>query len=90
MADTPSPSDSPTRVLTLVCEECGKDYFFEDEAPPADLRCEKCGNTVFRSFHSAVGDEVADDFRDSTARDLDPDDAEGDTLPGDVMDLDNV
>jgi DNA-directed RNA polymerase subunit RPC12/RpoP len=74
-------------VLTLVCEKCGKDYFFEDEAPPADLACEKCGNRVFRSFHSSVGDEAADDFRDVTERDLRPDDAEGDTMPGDVLDL---
>ncbi|MDB4950062.1 MAG: hypothetical protein JWM27_2711 [Gemmatimonadetes bacterium] len=79
-----------TSVLTLVCENCGKDYFFEDEAPPADLKCAKCGGTVFRSFHSTVGDEAADDFRDSTERDLDPDDAEGDVLPGDVMDLNRL
>ena len=77
-------------VLTLVCETCGKDYFFEDEQPPEGMKCEKCGSTVFRAFHDRVGDEAADDFRDSTERDLDPDDAEGDVLPGDVMDLDNI
>ena len=82
--------DIPTEVLTLVCEKCGKDYFFEDDEPPADMKCEKCGGTVFRSFHTSVGDEAADDFRDSTERDLDPDDAEGDVLPGDVMDLNNI
>jgi DNA-directed RNA polymerase subunit RPC12/RpoP len=87
--DNPA-GDAPTEVLTLVCENCGKDYFFEDEPPPADMRCEKCGGTVFRSFHTSVGDEAADDFRDSTERDLDPDDAEGDVLPGDVMDLNNL
>lgn len=77
-------------VLTLVCEKCGKDYFFEDEAPPEDMTCEKCGNTVFRAFDSAVGDEASDDFRDSTERDLHPDDPEGDALPGDVMDLNRI
>lgn len=77
-------------VLTLVCETCGKDYFFEDETPPGDMQCDKCGSNVFRSFYSTVGDEAADDFRDSTERDLDPDDAEGDTLPGDVMDLNHL
>jgi DNA-directed RNA polymerase subunit RPC12/RpoP len=87
--DNPA-GDTPTEVLTLVCENCGKDYFFEDEPPPADMKCEKCGGTVFRSFHTSVGDEAADDFRDSTERDLDPDDAEGDVLPGDVMDLNNL
>ncbi len=77
-----------TEVLTLVCENCGKDYFFEDEPPPADMRCEKCGGTVFRDFYSPTdGDEAARDFEDSTARDLDTDDPEGDTLPGDLIDL---
>jgi hypothetical protein len=89
------PRDNPAgrgagEVLTLVCETCGKDYFFEDEQPPEGMKCEKCGSTVFRSFHDHGGDEAADDFRDSTERDLDPDDAEGDVLPGDVMDLDNI
>jgi DNA-directed RNA polymerase subunit RPC12/RpoP len=77
-------------VLTLVCEKCGKDYFFDDEPPPADLACEKCGNRVFRSFHASVGDEAADDFRDVTERDLRPDDPEGDTMPGDVLDLNRL
>lgn len=79
-----------TSVLTLVCEQCGKDYFFEDEPPAPGMTCEKCGGTVFRSFHDSVGDEAADDFRDSTERDLDPDDPEGDVLPGDVMDLNRL
>jgi DNA-directed RNA polymerase subunit RPC12/RpoP len=79
-----------TEVLTLICESCGKDYFFENEQPDPGMKCEKCGGTVFRSFHSSVGDEAADDSRDSTERDLDPDDAEGDVLPGDVMDLNRL
>ena len=54
------------------------------------LVCEKCGGTVFRSFHETVGDEASDDFRDSTERDLDPDDAEGDVMPGDIMDLNRL
>jgi hypothetical protein len=83
-------TDGGASVLTLVCETCGKDYFFEDEPPPENMSCQKCGGTVFRSFHASVGDEAADDFRDSTERDLDPDDAEGDVMPGDVMDLNNI
>jgi hypothetical protein len=86
-----NPGGEPeTSVLTLVCENCGKDYFFEDEQPEPGMKCEKCGGTVFRSFYSSVGDEAADDFRDSTERDLDPDDAEGDALPGDVLDLNRL
>ncbi|WP_325307138.1 hypothetical protein [Longimicrobium sp.] len=80
----------PSTMLTLVCEKCGKDYFFEDEPPPPEMKCEKCGGTVFRSFYDSVGDEAADDFRDSTERDLDPDDAEGDVMPGDIMDLNRL
>lgn len=83
-------TDPRGEVLTLVCETCGKDYFFEDVQPEPGMVCEKCGGTVFRSFYDNVGDEAADDFRDSTERDLDPDDAEGDVMPGDVMDLNNI
>lgn len=88
--DAPSGREPVQEVLTLICEVCGKDYFFEDEPPPPDFRCEKCGSTVFRSFDSSVGDEAADDFRDSTERDLDPDDPEGDVAPGDIMDLNRL
>lgn len=80
-------SEGRTTVLTMVCEKCGRDYFFEDDPPPPDLTCGKCGGTVFRAFTTTVGDEAADDFRDSTERDLHPDDPEGDTLPGDLLDL---
>jgi len=79
-----------TTVLTLVCENCGKDYFFEDEQPQPGMTCTKCGASVFRSFHTQVGDEAADDFRDSTERDLDTDDPEGDVLPGDILDLNRL
>lgn len=74
-------------VLTLVCFKCGNEYYFAEGAPPPELKCEKCGNGVFRSFFSPRGDEVTADFEESTDRDLDPDDAEGDSSPGDVLDL---
>ena len=75
-------------VLTLVCFKCGTEYYFGSSAPPEDLVCEKCHNTVFRSFYShQTEDEVATDFQESTERDLLPDDPEGDALPGDVLDL---
>lgn len=89
-AGDPPRGREPATVLTLVCEKCGKDYFFEDEMPEPGMRCEKCGGTVFRSFHETVGDEASDDFRDSTERDLDPDDAEGDVMPGDILDLNRL
>lgn len=82
-------SEPRGEVLTLVCETCGKDYFFDGTQPEPGMACTKCGGTVFRSFHETAG-EAADDFRDTTGRDLDPDDAEGDVMPGDVMDLNNI
>jgi len=75
------------RVLTLVCLKCGREYYFTDGQPAEGMSCGKCGSTVFREFHSAGGDEVDQDFRDSTERDLDPDDPEGDARPGDLIDL---
>ena len=81
-------SEDSAGVLTLVCLKCGKEYYFADSGPPEGMLCEKCGNRVFRDFFTAAeGDEAAEDFTDSTARDMDTDDAEGDTLPGDVLDL---
>lgn len=74
-------------IVTLVCLKCGTEYYFADDEPPQGMTCEKCGNTVFRSFNSAESSEAAEDFEETTGRDLDPDDAEGDTLPGDVLDL---
>ena len=76
-------------VLTLVCLTCGQEYYFTDTRPPGGMACEKCGSTVFRDFFSPTENaEVSDDFDDTTGRDLDPDDAEGDAMPGDVIDLD--
>lgn len=78
-------------VLAQVCLECGKEYLFDDKEPPADMVCEKCGNTVFRSFFNTRGyDEVEADFRASTERDLAPDDTVGDLTKSDVMDLNNL
>jgi len=80
--------DDEGGVLTLVCVTCGQEYYFASSQPPAEMICEKCGNGVFREFFSPpAGDEAAEDFEETTGRDLDPDDAEGDTLPGDVLDL---
>ncbi len=77
-------------VLTLVCFKCGTEYYFEDQDPPEELKCEKCGNGVFRSFFAPLNDDVADDFRDSTERDLTPDSPSSEVSPGDVLDLNNL
>ena len=82
--------DEPTEgVLTRVCLTCGQEYYLTGGDAGGKMVCEKCGSTVFREFFSHTeGDEAASDFAESTDRDLDPDDAEGDAMPGDVIDLD--
>ncbi|CAN5415025.1 hypothetical protein BH24GEM3_BH24GEM3_14670 [soil metagenome] len=83
------PGEPAQGVLTLVCFTCGKEYFFADQNPPEEITCEKCGNTVFRSFFTPINDEVADDFRDSTERDMTPDSTATDTTASDIIDLNN-
>jgi DNA-directed RNA polymerase subunit RPC12/RpoP len=82
---------SGDRVVLLVCLACGREYQFEGrEEPSSELACEKCGNGVFRRFEdTAVPDEVEADYRETTERDLDTDDAPGDATPGDLHDLKN-
>jgi len=78
-------------ILVEICVECGREYTFEDEPPPDDLTCEKCGGQVFRSyFESAEASDAERDFRETTERDTDPDDAEGDVTRGDLVDLDRL
>lgn len=78
-------------VLVQVCLECGKEYTFDSKAPPSTLRCEKCGNAVFRSFFEVTEpDDVETDFQDSTARDLSTDDDPEDVTRADILDLDNL
>ena len=77
-------------VLVQVCVECGKEYFYEDSPPPSDQTCEKCGNTVFRSFFDATDDdEVVADFEESTERDVTTEDPATDVTRGDLYDLNN-
>ncbi len=78
-------------VLVQVCEVCGKHYTFDDRQPPPDMRCDKCGNGVFRTFFDVTsGDEVEADFRAATERDLATDDPATDVTSADIRDLDNI
>ena len=80
-----------TGILVEICVECGREYTFEDEPPPDDLTCDKCGNGVFRAYFEAdEKSEAARDFEDVTGRDTDPDDPEGDVTRGDLVDLDHL
>jgi DNA-directed RNA polymerase subunit RPC12/RpoP len=78
-------------VLVQVCLKCGLEYMFEDEEPPSDLVCEKCGSQVFRSFFAGTSeDEAAEDFRESTERDTLTTDPATDVTRGDLHDLRNM
>lgn len=79
------------RVLVQVCIQCGKEYTFDDQPPPQQMTCGKCGNGVFRSFYSdRTGDEVTEDFRDATERDTLTTDPGTDVTQGDLHDLRNM
>ena len=78
-------------VLVQVCEVCGKEYSFDTQPPPADLKCDRCGNGVFRSFFEvATADEVEEDYRAATERDFSTDDPPTDVTAADVRDLNNI
>jgi predicted nucleic acid-binding Zn-ribbon protein len=77
-------------VLVQVCVECGQHYFFDDSQPPPDQKCERCGNTVFRSFFDVTSaDEVETDYREATERDVTPEEPATDVTRGDLYDLNN-
>ena len=84
-------NDSTGDVLVQVCLSCGKEYMYEEQAPPEDLKCDKCGSTVFRSFYADTReDEAAEDFRDSTERDVGTTDPATEVTRGDLHDLSNL
>jgi hypothetical protein len=90
MAEDNGSSERAEGVLTQVCVNCGKEYFFDRSEPPSDPQCERCGNRVFRSFYSVTsGDEVAEDFEETTGRDVATDDPATDVTAGDLHDLNN-
>jgi hypothetical protein len=81
-------SETVGGVLTLTCVKCGLEQHLDAGPPPADLVCEKCGGTVFRSFFTPESaDEAARDFEETTGRDTRTDQASTDTRPGDLIDL---
>jgi DNA-directed RNA polymerase subunit RPC12/RpoP len=84
-------SGEPEGVLVQVCIKCGQEYMFEDEPPQTDLKCEKCGSAVFRSFYADNSDdEAAADFRETTERDTLTTDPGTDVTQGDLHDLKNM
>ena len=78
-------------ILVQICVECGREYTFDDEPPPDDMKCDKCGGEVFRSYYEAdEPSEASVDFEETTHRDMNPDDPEGDTTGGDLVDLERL
>lgn len=91
-AESPGIVGRPAQgVLTQVCIRCGQEYIFDHEELPAELTCERCGNTVFRTFFDVTSrDDVEDDFRASTERATATDDDANDVTAGDIRDLNNL
>ena len=90
MAEQDKTGGGADGVLIQVCVECGNEYFYDDAEPPADQKCERCGNTVFRSFFDATEpDEALADFRETTDRDITPEDPATEVSRGDLYDLNN-
>jgi len=90
--ETPGLTGEPAEgVLVEVCLKCGKEYTFDTSPPSGGLKCDKCGNAVFRSFFATTRrDEVEEDFRASTERDLTMSDGESDVTRADILDLNNL
>jgi DNA-directed RNA polymerase subunit RPC12/RpoP len=75
-------------IVTLVCLTCGKEQFFTQEVP-AQVVCDQCGSTVFRTFDTPTEpDDAVIDALEAQARSVAYGDASPDTLPGDLRDLD--
>lgn len=74
-------------VTTMVCVTCGAEQFFDD-TPPAALKCQRCGSTVFRAFDTpTVRDEATIAHLEEEARSIQLGDASPQTAPEEVRDL---
>ena len=83
-------NSGPRGVVTLVCLTCGKERFYEQAAPPAQVTCDQCGSTVFRQFATPTEpDEATIAQLEEQTRSIAYGDPSPDTAPDDVRDLDN-
>ena len=72
---------------TMVCITCGSYKFFADELP-SSIRCDACGNTVFRTFDTPnESNEAAISALQDTARHAALGDASPQTTRDDLRDL---
>src|SRR5688500_6020831 len=87
----PKPQDpnGPLIVVTLLCLTCGNRKYYDD-TPTNRVKCEKCGNTVFRNFFSPTeADEATIEQLEETRRQIALDDVSPDTTVEDVRELNN-
>jgi DNA-directed RNA polymerase subunit RPC12/RpoP len=78
----------PVGLVTLVCLTCGNEHSY-DESVPSQLKCEKCGGTVFRQFATPTEpDEASIAALEAQARSIALDDVSPQTARDDVHDLD--
>lgn len=81
--------NSPRGVLTLVCLTCGNRKYYDD-TPPNRVKCEKCGNTVFRNFFSPTeADDATVEQLEETRREIALGDISPGTAPDDLNELNN-
>ncbi|HEU4585476.1 MAG TPA: hypothetical protein VFR95_06980 [Gemmatimonadaceae bacterium] len=78
----------PEGMLTLVCLTCGKEKYYADQPPPADVTCDRCGGTVFRSFFTpTTPDGAVLSALEETSRSVALDEESPDITQADLEDL---
>lgn len=78
-------------ILTMVCLTCGAEQFFDDEPPPAAMKCSKCRSTVFRSFATPTEPDEATIARlEEQARPMSYGDPSPGTTPAEGRELDRL
>ncbi len=83
-------NSGPRGVVTLVCLTCGKERFYEQAAPPAQVTCDQCGSSVFRQFATPTEpDEATIAQLEEQARSIAYGDPSPETGLDEVRDLDN-
>jgi hypothetical protein len=79
----------PRGLITMVCITCGNEKFFDTQLP-SSIKCDKCGNTVFRQFATPTEpDEATISQLEEQARSIAYGDSSPQTSPDELRDLDN-
>ena len=78
----------PRGLITMVCITCGNEKFFDTQLP-SSIKCDKCGNTVFRQFATPTEpDEATISQLEEQARSISYGDSSPQTSPDELRDLD--